>query len=108
MASDQGVPPGTAPGTGTRAEGGTGTGAEGATATGAEDAPATGGGDEDMTGGGEQLAVRGEQAAVRGDMSRLRRPALLLIAGLAGLSYAWALSRDRLSPTTRPRYAACR
>jgi hypothetical protein len=35
---------------------------------------------------------------VRGDVSRLRRPALLLIAGLAGLSYAWALNRDPLEP----------
>ncbi len=35
---------------------------------------------------------------MRGDMSWLRRPALLLIAGLAGLSYAWALNRDPLEP----------
>lgn len=30
------------------------------------------------------------------DMARLRRSALLLIAALAGLSYAWALGRDPL------------
>jgi 4-amino-4-deoxy-L-arabinose transferase-like glycosyltransferase len=32
------------------------------------------------------------------DLGRLRRPALLMIAGLAGLSYAWALGRDPLEP----------
>ena len=36
--------------------------------------------------------------AARGDMARLQRPALLLVAGLAGLSYAWALDRDPLEP----------
>jgi len=36
--------------------------------------------------------------AARADMTRLRRPALLLVAGLAGLSYAWALDRDPLEP----------
>jgi len=34
----------------------------------------------------------------RGDLARLRLPALLLVAGLAGLSYAWALDRDPLEP----------
>ena len=32
------------------------------------------------------------------DLGRLRRPALLFIAGLAGLCYAWALGRDPLEP----------
>jgi 4-amino-4-deoxy-L-arabinose transferase-like glycosyltransferase len=36
--------------------------------------------------------------AVSGNVARLRRPALLLIAALAGLSYAWALGSDPLEP----------
>ena len=39
-----------------------------------------------------------ERLAGHRDWNRLRRPALLLIAGLAGLSYAWALGRDPLEP----------
>jgi 4-amino-4-deoxy-L-arabinose transferase-like glycosyltransferase len=45
-----------------------------------------------------------EVAAARQDVAGppcpawLRRPALLLIAGLAGLSYAWALGQDPLEP----------
>ena len=34
----------------------------------------------------------------RTEVARLRRPALLLVAVLAGLSYAWALDRDPLEP----------
>ena len=87
MASDQGVPHGATQRTGTGDESGTGTGDEartkGLTGTG--------------TGSGS-VTLGGQQAAVRGGMSWLRRPALLLIAGLAGLSYAWALNRDPLEP----------
>jgi hypothetical protein len=49
-----------------------------------------------------------ERPAVPADAAWPRRLALLLIAGLAGLSYAWALGQDRWSPITRPRSAACR
>ena len=50
----------------------------------------------------EQVASqqgRGDQrAAVAADAAWPRRLALLLIAGLAGLSYAWALGQDPLEP----------
>ena len=88
MASDQGVPQEASQGTGTDGVTGGEAGAEGISGS----AGAAGGG------GWQQHAVRGEQDPVREDMSWLRRPAPLLIAGLAGLSYAWALNRDPLEP----------
>jgi hypothetical protein len=58
-----------------------------------------------MTSEPDVSAVPVQQApAVREDVpgpgcpAWLRRPALALIAGLAGLSYAWALGQDPLEP----------
>jgi 4-amino-4-deoxy-L-arabinose transferase-like glycosyltransferase len=45
-----------------------------------------------------QQAQDGERPAARADTAWLRRPALVLVAALAGLSYAWALDRDPLEP----------
>ena len=45
-----------------------------------------------------QQAQDGERPAARADTAWLRRPALVLVAALAGLSYAWALDRAPLEP----------
>ena len=39
-----------------------------------------------------------QPAARRGDMAWRLRSAVLVVAGLAGLSYAWALAADPLEP----------
>ncbi len=105
MARDQGVPQEAAHGTETGGEAGTGTGSEAGTGAGTGGEAGTGTGTEadGVTGGEarartEGVAGDGQQLAVRGGLSRLRRPVLLLVAGLAGLSYAWVLNRDPLEP----------